>query len=85
MSQREDTEQKKVNISGHGGNVHLLARNKQLNSRKIIDFSANINPLGPPEWLRAVISSTIEKLVHYPDPESYDLVQAIAGHLHVPA
>ena len=85
MSQREDNEQKKVNISGHGGNVHLLARNKHLNSREIIDFSANINPLGPPEWLRAVISSTIEKLVHYPDPESYDLVRAIAGHLHVPA
>ncbi len=74
----------KTAASVHGGNVHRLARQQHLGSRKILDFSANINPLGPPEWLRATISRTIEKLVHYPDPESYDLVRAIALQYHVP-
>jgi adenosylcobyric acid synthase len=74
----------KMAASVHGGNVHRLARQQHLSSRKILDFSANINPLGPPEWLRATISRTIEKLVHYPDPESYDLVRSIALQYHVP-
>ena len=73
----------KMQTLGHGGNVHRLARQKNLSSGKILDFSANINPLGPPEWLRATISRTIEKLVHYPDPDNYDLVQAIASQYHV--
>ena len=74
----------KMAASVHGGNVHRLARQQNISSRKILDFSANINPMGPPEWLRATISRTIEKLVHYPDPESYDLVRAIALQYHVP-
>jgi adenosylcobyric acid synthase len=68
---------------GHGGNIFKLARQNNLNSGKILDFSANINPLGPPEWLRATISRSIEKLVHYPDPDNYDLVQAIASQYQV--
>jgi len=45
---------------------------------KLIDFSANINPLGPPEWLRAVVSANLSGVVHYPDPESLQLKQAVA-------
>ena len=43
-----------------------------------MDFSANINPLGPPEWFRSLISSQLSSLVHYPDPECSSLVEAIA-------
>ena len=64
--------------SGHGGNVHAFRRRMQATG--IIDFSANINPLGPPEWLRGIISRSIEDLGHYPDPECHDLVAAIADH-----
>lgn len=70
---------------GHGGNVHRLARQQHHSSINLIDFSANINPLGPPEWLRAVLSGSIEDLVHYPDPECYDLTHAIAGRLGISA
>jgi len=52
-------------------------------SQEILDFSANINPLGPPEWLRAMISRNIERLVHYPDPDAVELVEAVAGHCQV--
>ncbi len=51
----------------------------------LLDFSANINPLGPPEWLRPLISSEVASLVHYPDPYATKLVQAIAGRYQVPA
>ncbi len=48
--------------------------------REILDFSANINPLGPPEWFRPLISSQLENLIHYPDPENSYFVEAIAEH-----
>lgn len=44
----------------------------------ILDFSANINPLGAPEWLRPLISRQIGSLVHYPDPQCIELRNAIA-------
>jgi cobyric acid synthase CobQ/L-threonine-O-3-phosphate decarboxylase len=50
----------------------------------LLDFSANINPLGPPEWLRPLISSEVASLVHYPDPYAGKLVQAIAERYQVP-
>ena len=63
----------------HGGNVYNAARKKELPVEEILDFSANINPFGPPEWLRPCISAGVDKLLHYPDPYSSPLVQAIAS------
>lgn len=70
--------------TGHGGNVHALAREMGLNIADLLDFSANINPMGPPEWLRPVISREVENLVHYPDPYASALVNAIAARYQVP-
>ncbi len=33
----------------------------------IIDFSANINPLGPPAWLRQVVSRSLDEVDRYPN------------------
>ncbi len=33
----------------------------------IVDFSASINPLGPPAWLRQVVSRSLDEVDHYPD------------------
>ncbi len=71
--------------TGHGGNVHGLAREMGIDVASLLDFSANINPLGPPEWLRPLISSEVASLVHYPDPYATRLVQAIAVRYQVPA
>lgn len=68
---------------GHGGNIHLLARNGA--KGEIVDFSANINPLGPPEWLRRTVSREISRLVHYPDPDCFDLITAAAEYLQLDA
>ncbi len=61
----------------HGGNIHKALRISGADS-SFLDFSANINPLGPPPWLRPLISSEISNLIHYPDPEYPGLVAAIA-------
>ena len=71
------------NRTGHGGNIHAVLREAGQNYGKIIDFSANINPLGPPEWLRAMVSRELDQVLHYPDPDYLGLVQAIAEHTGV--
>jgi len=43
----------------HGGNIRQLAQAGGRLPGEILDFSANINPLGPPEWLRPMINSQI--------------------------
>jgi cobyric acid synthase CobQ/L-threonine-O-3-phosphate decarboxylase len=73
------------NRTGHGGNIHAVLQQSGQNYGQIIDFSANINPLGPPEWLRAMVSRELDKILHYPDPDYSDLVQAIATFYQVPA
>ncbi|MFA5042996.1 MAG: cobyric acid synthase [Kiritimatiellia bacterium] len=60
----------------HGGNRNRLAQLLGKTPDDILDFSANINPLGPPEWLRSVISRHIGELAHYPDSCSGALVAA---------
>lgn len=67
----------------HGGNLGKLAHKAHKDISEILDFSASINPLGPPERTRQVISRNIELLRHYPDPDSLPLIGAIADDLGV--
>lgn len=67
----------------HGGNLRMLAQTTGMMERDLLDFSANVNPLGPPEWLRPSISSQISSLRHYPDPECACLLETIAKHYSV--
>ncbi len=62
----------------HGGNIRKLAAAANRPQSALIDFSANINPLGPPEWFRAEMSRTVSALRHYPDPDCTELGQEIA-------
>jgi L-threonine-O-3-phosphate decarboxylase len=62
---------------GHGGNLRQLARDASRPEEEIVDFSVNINPLGPPEWLDSLISSHLGSIVRYPDPACASLVEAI--------
>ena len=69
----------------HGGNLRQLSQASGLPVEQLLDFSANINPLGLPDWLRPLIESRISDLIHYPDPEAVELVEAIAGLHQIPA
>lgn len=58
-----------INKDTHGGNRQQYAKQAGRPVEDIIDFSANINPLGPPAWLTSVITSQIPDLSHYPSPD----------------
>lgn len=55
----------------HGGDIYSHAG-------KIIDFSANINPLGLPDGVKAALKASIDDWAHYPDPLCRRLTAAIA-------
>jgi cobyric acid synthase CobQ/L-threonine-O-3-phosphate decarboxylase len=67
----------------HGGNLRELAAEFGLSESDICDFSANINPLGPPDWLRPVISRAVDSVVNYPDPKCKKLVKTIVDHYNI--
>ena len=65
----------------HGGDVRALATRLNCEVADLLDFSANLNPLGPPDILRQVVSRNLSDVVHYPDPQCTALREAIA-HLY---
>lgn len=68
----------------HGGAVHAAARRLGVPVDAILDFSASINPLGPPGWLRGVVSRSLEAVQHYPWPRAEGVRAAAAQRYGVP-
>ena len=66
-------------LSKHGGNLRQASKISGLPQEQLLDFSASINPLGFPQWLRPIISAQVSDLSHYPDPEAGELVAALAA------
>ncbi len=64
----------------HGGNIYR----ETSPSGAWMDFSANINPLGIPDSVRAVILKHLDGIVHYPEPDSGKLRQLLSEHEGVP-
>lgn len=64
----------------HGGNLRMIAEKFGRSQESIKDFSANINPLGPPEWMRMTISSAISDVQNYPDPDCVALKEKISSY-----
>ncbi|MBI4753733.1 aminotransferase class I/II-fold pyridoxal phosphate-dependent enzyme [Candidatus Desantisbacteria bacterium] len=61
----------------HGGNIWEFIR-KGIELEDIIDFSASINPFGPPDWVQAAIYDSIRFIRHYPDPEQTELKSCLS-------
>lgn len=64
----------------HGGNVFAIARACGVPPEEFLDFSASINPLGPPPGVRNAVMAAFERIVHYPDSDCTDLRESIARH-----
>ena len=60
----------------HGGDVRRMAEVAGCAPGDLLDFSANVNPLGPPPWLGQVVGRALQHVDAYPDPEAHDLVMA---------
>jgi threonine-phosphate decarboxylase len=65
-------------LFGHGGTVYSAARYLGVAPEEILDFSASINPLGPPPGVRASVMAAFDRVVHYPDPDATELRDALA-------
>lgn len=74
-------ESRMITTRFHGGNFWHLIRERGIPKRNILDFSADMNPLGPPEGVGAIIHEHVSDVAHYPDPEAHLLREAI-GTLH---
>jgi len=61
----------------HGGNIY------EVKQRPVLDFSANINPLGIPPRIKKLLSRQLKDLIHYPDPKAHRLVTALARYWKV--
>lgn len=64
--------------STHGGNVYAASRDLGRGVRHFIDFSASINPLGPSPQVWRAITEARRLITHYPDPDCWELRQALA-------
>lgn len=67
-----------VNRYGHGGDVWGFFRQSGKSVKEVLDYSANINPLGFPEEAGRVIQETIPELVYYPEPRAAELRERLA-------
>ena len=50
-------------MSGHGGNIYEASRHLKIPERKIIDFSASINPLGTSKKVRSELRRYLKHLL----------------------
>ncbi len=65
----------------HGGEVWEVMERNDLRMEEILDFSANINPLGPPLSALESIKRNLWRIPYYPDSDSTALREAIAKYL----
>ncbi|MDR1665292.1 MAG: aminotransferase class I/II-fold pyridoxal phosphate-dependent enzyme, partial [Clostridiales bacterium] len=61
----------------HGGDIYA-------NTKVLLDFSVNTNPLGMPEEVRDALISRVDEFSRYPDPECRELRGAVAAYENVP-
>ena len=62
----------------HGGDVQAWAKQARIAPADIIDFSASINPLGPPASARKAFQNSYTEVSCYPDPYGEELKEALA-------
>lgn len=64
----------------HGGQPDALRQKLAFSiPGNAIDFSANINPLGPPTWMKKEIEKQFSKLTKYPDPSYLEAREYLAS------
>ena len=76
----ERPEQKPVRKFLHGGDLEGAAEKTGLDVSELLDFSANINPLGMPPGVRGAVMESLDQALSYPDPFCRKLRRALAEH-----
>lgn len=71
----------------HGGQLRQIAEHFGIETAALLDFSANINPEGPPSAVLSTLQASLNDpaiLLQYPDMEEVALREAISGYAGVP-
>ena len=68
-------------ISPHGGNRQAAQARYGIEAGRFLDFSANINPYGPPPAVLERLAQSLGEVRHYPDPACGLLREAVGAHL----
>jgi threonine-phosphate decarboxylase len=70
----------------HGAHGGVVSRSLDVSEGDLLDFSQNINPLGPPAGaLQAARRALHEEICRYPEPGYPRLREALASYLGVPS
>lgn len=64
----------------HGGDVFAAAAELGCRPGDVLDFSASINPLGPPASALVAARSSLDDCIHYPEIAAGSLRAALAEH-----
>lgn len=69
----------------HGGNIHRFRASQGAGGqiKRIIDFSANINCLGPSECVRTAFEASFRNMDAYPDPHYTRFIEAVSEKWHL--
>lgn len=70
-----------IEIYGHGGDVETAALKYGMRAADFLDYSANINPLGPPEEVMAALKKGWKEIIRYPDPGHRALKRSLSEHV----
>ncbi|MDI9570910.1 MAG: threonine-phosphate decarboxylase CobD [Pseudomonadota bacterium] len=68
----------------HGGDVRRLAARAGVSPGELLDFSANINPLGLPVGFRRLIRRRLNEILHYPEPWAAGVIAAVSRCYGIP-
>lgn len=68
---------------GHGGDLESAA--EAYGRIGFLDFSANINPLGPPPGVMTQLESALSSIIRYPDPGHRALKELLGARLSLRA
>ncbi len=65
-------------MTGHGGDIVSASELAGIPAGDTIDFSSNVNPLGPPEQMKKILADSLSAAARYPDSECRRLRRKLA-------
>ncbi len=66
---------------GHGGDLDRAARRWNPAGGSLLDFSSNVNPLGPPDGLMEQLIEALPEIAQYPTPQARELREKLSSFL----
>jgi threonine-phosphate decarboxylase len=67
-------------VHEHGGALEAICREHGVDPAGVLDFSINVNPLGPPPEMVAAMHAALARVDRYPEPDQARLRAALADH-----